>query len=247
MIQQLAVEARLLELRNEPEPGNISPAPKTFPMFSQEGSLLDQLVKKNEERASLATEPLESARSSTSIAARATVRGSCNRKVPKRTTTNNSVRAKERVETAEATLLRMGLSASTFKDWNNKRKYFWAGREQEFQGKTKELKELLARHPAISSSTDRKPGKRSTDNLKEAELSTNSDDASSTAWKTEKQPSNSVAAAEVILKDLGLSPSDTASWSYQKKIAWAVREAKIARKKKELEDLIAKEKEKREG
>jgi hypothetical protein len=242
--KQLAVEAHLLELRNEPEPGNTSPTPKTFPMFSQEGSLLDQLVKKNEERVSLATESLESARSSTSITARATVRESCNRRVPKSTTNNNSVRAKDRVETAEATLLRMGLSASTFKDWTNKRKHFWAGREQEFQGKTKELKKRLAKHPTISSSTDRKPGKRSTDNLEEAGLSTNLGDAFSTAWKTEKQPSDSIAAAEVILKNLGLSPSDTAGWSYQKKAAWAVREAKIARKKKELEDLIAKEKEK---
>lgn len=245
--KQLAVEARLLELRNAPVSGNTSPAPKIFPIFSQEGSLLDQLVKKNEERVSLATEPLESARPSASIAARATVRGPRNRKVPNSTTTNtnnNSVRAKDRVEIAEATLLRMGLSASTFKDWNNKRKYFWADREQEFQGKAKELKELLARHPTISSSTDRKPDKRSIDNLKEAELSTNLDDASSTVWKTKKQPNNSVAAAEIILKDLGLSPSDTAGWTYQKKIAWAVREARIARKKKELEDLIAKGEEK---
>lgn len=242
--KQLAVETRLLELRDAPAPGNISPAPETIPIFSQEESLLDQLVKKNEERVSLATELLELVRSSSSIAARATVGGSCNRRVPKRTTTNNSVRAKDRVETAEATLLRMGLSASTFKDWNNKKKYSWADREQEFQGKTKELKELLARHSTISSSTDRKLGKRSADNLKEAGPSTNLDDVSSAAWKTEKQPNNSVAAAEAILKDLGLSPSDTAGWSYQKKIAWAVGEAKIARKKRELEDLVAKEKEK---
>jgi hypothetical protein len=243
--KQLAVEARLLELRNAPMSGNTSPAPKTFPRFSQEGSLLDQLIKKNEERVSLATKPLESARSSAPIAARTTVRGPCNRKVPNPTTTNkNGVRAKDRVETAEAALLRMGLSASTFKDWNNKRKYFWADREQEFQGKTKELKELLARHPAISSSTHRKPDKRPIDSLKEVELSTSLGDASSTVRKTKKQPNNSVAVAETILKDLGLSPSETADWSYQKKIAWAVREAKIARKKKELEDLIAKEEEK---
>jgi hypothetical protein len=257
--KQLASEARLLELRNAPASGNTSSAPTTLPKLSQGGSLLDQLVKKREDHTTLSAESSTSGQESHLIEPH---------RRPKRARRDDVKRAKATVETAEAALLRMGLPASLFKDWrarrkwswasreeefkgkteelkelvvrnsnsrvqeaeetlirmgllasqfedwDNKRKYFWAKREIEFQGKTKELKELIARHPSAVASTGRKSDKRSSAN---------------------------VAAAEVVLRDLGLEPSVLERLSDKQKPSWAKLETELAETKERIKNFNAKQ------
>src|SRR2546423_1669882 len=65
--------------------------------------------------------------------------------------------------------------------------------------------------------------------------------AKQNARDRDEPSSEKVAAAEVAFRDMDISPSLVANWSYQKKVARAAEEAKIRNKKWELEDFIVKQ------
>ena len=301
--RQLSSEARLLELRNAPTSSGTSSTPKSLPAVKKQGSLLDQLVKRKEEQMTVLAESPISEQESHSTRAQTRV-------IEPWKEYDHHKRAKATVEAAEAALVRMGLSALLFNDWKDERKCTWASRENEFKGRTEELKELVAAATAqqdvqqnanltidssrVSTESERqvplsetgeatrKKGRKPYEPSKprvEAAIALlsnpgwpasviegeNGQQRVKWATKYQQQPptrgeveatitrlaakqnarnpeepfSEKVAAAEAVLRDMRISPSLTANWSYQKKVAWAAKGARIESKKRQLENFIA--------
>ena len=259
---ELAAEARLLELQNAPSSGEVSSMPEKSPTLSKEGSLLDQLVRKREAQATALAASSTRREETFSTKGQNTLTESGKRR-------NHGKRAKATVEAAETVLLRMDIPPSLFKDWKDRRKCDWASREKTLTPKQQEiLGKLIETHNTLHSASlasdssvekqagngklmlteassrlnnaspvQRSPARPSNDNEVVGEARATSPRPVLRARNREKQSRIRLAEAEACLRDMGLPPADTADWSYQKKIKWADMEAEIDEKIRAKEAL----------